>query len=302
MEFKEIWVFSKKLKQETKQLELLQRNEGPETWDAIKNLIAEIDIMLEREDIRWKQRAEQNWYQHRDRNTSFFHAWANHQKKINTIKQIVDEEGVTWKKKKEIGKAFVQYYSSLFTAGDSSGTYDCLEDLEVRVIEGMNGELLRPFTTEEVEAAINHMHPLKLPGPDGFSACFYHNSWSTVKVEVCNAVLDYLNNNVFDENIKATNIALIPKVSSPTKITDYRPISLCNVIYKIIAKVLANRMKKVLPHIISPTQSTFIPGRLITDNILMAFEALHTMDGRLKGREGFMALKLDMSKTYDRVE
>jgi hypothetical protein len=143
---------------------------------------------------------------------------------------------------------------------------------------------------------------LKSPGPDGFSACFYQNSWPTVKGEVCNAVLEFLNFDVFDKDINATNIALIPKISNPTKVTDFRPISLCNVIYKLIAKVLANRMKKVLPAIISQTQSAFIPGRLITDNILVAFEALHTMDGRMNGREGHMALKLDMSKAYDRVE
>jgi hypothetical protein len=70
--------------------------------------------------------------------------------------------------------------------------------------------------------------------------------------------------------------------------------------YKLISKVLANRLKKILPEIISPNQSAFIPGRLITDNILVAFEALHTMDRKMKGREGFMALKLDMSKAYDR--
>jgi hypothetical protein len=97
-------------------------------------------------------------------------------------------------------------------------------------------------------------------------------------------------------------IALIPKIKNPTHIIEFRPISLCNVTYKLISKVLANRLKKILGEIISPNQSTFIPGRLITDNIIIAFEALHTMDTRLKGREGYMALKLDMSKAYDRVE
>ena len=99
-----------------------------------------------------------------------------------------------------------------------------------------------------------------------------------------------------------TNIALIPKVKDSKCVTDFRPISHCNVIYKLISKILANRLKKIPPHIISPVQSAFVTGRLITDNVLAAYKTLHTMHTRLKGKKGFMAVKLEMSKAYNRVE
>ena len=95
---------------------------------------------------------------------------------------------------------------------------------------------------------------------------------------------------------------LIPKVKKVKKMSNFRPISLCNVIYKIISKVLANRLKSILPQIISPTQSAFVWGCLITDNVLVAYETLYAMHIRKKGKKGALALKLDVSKTCDRVE
>ena len=102
--------------------------------------------------------------------------------------------------------------------------------------------------------------------------------------------------------INHTNIVLIPKVKNPDKMPDFKPISLCNVIYKIMSKVLANRLKQVLPYIVLPTQSAFVSGRLMTYNVLVAYEILHTMHAKKKGKKRTLALKLDISKVYDLVE
>jgi hypothetical protein len=255
----------KAIKEKTKWLQELQCHEDQKDWEEIKNLKAEIEFILEQEDTKWKQRAKQNWYQYGDRNTPFFHAWADHRKRTNHIRCIKDEMGNEWKKVEEISEAFISFYKKLFSLEGTHGMDWCLENLSPKVTQSMNEDLLKEFTAAEVDAALAQMHPLKSPGLDGFSACFYQRSWATVRSEVCKAVLDFTNSSCLDPSINATNIVLIPKIKNPTKISEYRPISLCNVIYKLIAKVLANRMKKVLPYIISHNQSAFVPGRLITD-------------------------------------
>ena len=120
--------------------------------------------------------------------------------------------------------------------------------------------------------------------------------------DVVFVVLDFLNNGNMLLGINYKNIVFSPKVKNSEKMSDFRPISLCNVNFKIISKVLENRLKQVLPQIISPTQSAFVLGCLITDNVLVAYETLHTMHSKKKGKKGTLALKLDISKAYDWVE
>ena len=119
------------------------------------------------------------------------------------------------------------------------------------------------------------MYPLKAPGSDGMPPLFFEQFWTICGEMVTTTVLDLFNHGVSPPNFNKTHIVLIPKVKTPKKVTDYRPISLCNVVYKIASKAIANRLKKILPSIISDTQSAFVHGILITNNVLIAFETMH---------------------------
>ena len=170
------------------------------------------------------------------------------------------------------------------------------------VNDSMNGTLTSDLWAWEVEVALKQMALLKAPGPNGMLPLFYQNFWDLVRGDVITFILEFLNSGTLPTPLNHTFITLITKTKTPERVTQYRPISLCNVLYKIFSKVLANRLKRVLPNIISEHQSAFLKDRLITDNILVAFETLHYMKNHNFEISGFMALKLNMSKAYDRVE
>jgi hypothetical protein len=142
---------------------------------------------------------------------------------------------------------------------------------------------------------------LKAPGPDSLHAVFYKRFWEMLGDDLIKEVLHAVNNISVPEGWNNTTIVFIPKVDNPEKVTQFRPISLCNVVYKVISKMLSNRLKMYLLDIIFYHQSAFMPGRLITDNILVAYESIHGMKKK-KGKRGLCAVKLNMHKAYDRVE
>jgi hypothetical protein len=130
---------------------------------------------------------------------------------------------------------------------------------------------------------------------------FYQVHWDLVQNEVCGAIMSFFSGDDIPEGFCESVIFLIPKVTNPKHLSKFRPISLCNVLYKIASKVVANRLKILLPHIVSEFQSAFVLGWLITDSYLVAYECLHTVQ-RQNNKIPFFALKIDMMKAYDRIE
>ena len=196
----------------------------------------------------------------------------------------------------------MQFYQELFTTSSPDSFEEILEQIPQVVSVDMNQELTREFMAEEVEIALKQMAPLKSSGPDGMPPLFYQNYWSLVGNDVIKAILSYLNSGTLPDLLCHSFITLIPKVKNLEFISQYRPICQSNVLYRIFSKVLANKLKRILPQIVSEQQSAFMTDRLISDNIMVAFETLHYMRNHSSGKVGYMALKLDMSKAYDRVE
>ena len=146
------------------------------------------------------------------------------------------------------------------------------------------------------------MHLSKSPGLDGMSPFFFQKYWNIVERDVTKAILYILHSGHFLRKMNYTHIVLIPKINKPKIVVDFRLISLTNVISRLVSKVIANRLKLILPNVISDSQSAFVPNQLITDNTTIAFKVLHRMRNKRTGRKGQIAIKLDISKAYDPVE
>ncbi|XP_016178572.1 uncharacterized protein LOC107621038 [Arachis ipaensis] len=179
---------------------------------------------------------------------------------------------------------------------DAMGTFSCLS-LSIEACQ----KLVEPVTSEEVKRAVMTMILFKAPWSDGFQAIFYKEFWNSLSNDVCVWVKRAFEGELMNAAIFDTLIVLIPKVEVPSSLRELRPISLCNVIYKIVTKVLVNRFRPFLSEIIGPLQGGFIPGRRMTENIIITQEIMHFMRNT-KSQKGTMAFKIDLEKAYDRVD
>ncbi|KAL6228109.1 hypothetical protein ACLB2K_002063 [Fragaria x ananassa] len=223
-------------------------------------------------------------------------------KKKNLIRGLRDADRIWRSEDDEIGRIVLDYYTNLFRSSTPSNMLEVIHNVPSFVTTEMNEGLVAEISEEEVWNALSQMKPTKAPGPDGFAPCFYQRFWSIIGRDVVQAIRAFLESEERLREINYTHVTLIPKVKTPDTMNQLRPISLCNVLYKIGSKVLANRMKPMLESIISESEIAFVLGRHISDNSIIAFEVSHYLKRLYGSGDGYAALKLDMSKAYDRVE
>lgn len=254
------------------------------------------------EELYWKQKSRVLWLREGDRNTKYFHAKTKQRRARNRITRLQNAMNQWVCRDEEIEAVASNYFQELFATTNPDTIQESIRFITAKVTNEMNQHLLSIPRHEEIKEATFAINPEKAPGPDGMTSLFYKHFWSSVGKDVCDMVRNFFETGDLDERLNRTNICLIPKTDRPEAMAEFRPISLCNVGYKIISKILSSRLKRILPKIISETQSAFMAERLITDNILVAQEMFHALCTNPSCKGKFVAIKTDMSKAYDRVE
>ncbi|KAG8374776.1 hypothetical protein BUALT_Bualt10G0030900 [Buddleja alternifolia] len=275
---------------------------------SLQNISLEASIQLELDDLFlkevliWKSRAKQNWLQHGDSNTRFFHLSATIHHRYNHIRSIEVSPSCFVTDSNDIGNAFVNYFVDLFTSTNPQIPHNLNGLFQSVISNAENLALISIPSPDEIKNVMFSMNSLKSPGPDGFSPLFFKKYWDIVSFDVMKFVQYFFDHGFMLTALNHTLISLIPKTPHPTKVEGFRPISLCNSTYKVISKILASRFKVLLDKFISPSQSAFVPNRDINDNSILSHKIMNFLNNKRKGKVAYMAIKIDLAKAFDRVE
>ena len=270
------------------------RNEECEILKDYKEALADEEKLL-------RQKTKVDWLNEGDKNSAYFHKVLKSRVNKSRIMSICGEDDVRYDYK-DVAEQFLKHFESFLGVKPNNNN---MEDNDIclfinKVSEEEAANMIREITEEEIKKALFDIDDDKAPGPDGFTSKFFKKAWMVLKDDFCDAVKDFFVSGKLLGEINATLIALVPKSNTPQKVSDFRPIACCNVIYKCISKILTNRIKNALSQVVDTNQSAFIPGRAITDNILLTQELLKGYNCANGPKR--VAFKIDIQKAYDTVD
>jgi hypothetical protein len=260
-----------------------------------EDLKIEVDRLAHLEEVSWRQKSRVLYLKEGDNNTKFFHKMANSHRRRNQIK-CIEVDGTRFEEEPDIRNQVVHFYKSLYQENEEwRPDVDGLSFASIG--EDAKDRLERCFDNEEVVQVLKDLEGDKALGPDGFIMAFFQICWPVLQDDIMGFFEEVYDQGQFESSLNATFLALIPKKNDARNIKDFRPISLIGSVYKLLSKVLANRLKEVFD-LISESQNAFVGGRQMLDSILIANECL---DSRLKRRQPGVICKLDIEKAYDHV-
>ncbi|XP_074291146.1 uncharacterized protein LOC141617914 [Silene latifolia] len=219
------------------------------------------------------QRAKTDWIKYGDENTIFFHNHIRARQIHNRLLGTSHSTSPVHIPTVSTGKLITDHHKTL---------------------------LLSSVSAAEIKGAFFSIPSSKSPGPDGYSSQFFKDSWDIVGENIISAAHDFFHSGRLLKQVNNTTITLIPKVDNPTSVLEFRPIACCNMVYKCIAKILCNRLSKVLPDIINEIEGGFVNGRNIVENVLICQDIVRLYNR--KAASPRCLIKIDLRKAYDSVE
>ncbi|CAN1193130.1 LINE-1 retrotransposable element ORF2 protein [Linum perenne] len=257
----------------------------------------------EAEELFLCQKAREVWFSCGDQNSQYFHRSIKVRQARNFISILNRADGSICDSIKTIAEEAVSYYKGLLGACDLgvlSQTQEYFNDLiDGKISDRDATSLVVPVTGDEIRRSMFSLHSGKSPAPDGFSSHFFKYDWEVIGPDIITGVQEFFCSGTMPPQVNSTNITLVPKVHNAVEMKNFRPISCCNIIYKCITKIMANRLSIILPKIISSSQSAFVKGRLIRDNVLMAHELVSSYHKAQTSPR--CVLKVDITKAFDSI-
>lgn len=281
-DFDNIFVNKKSVEIKIQELSQAMIRDG---FDKIKSEQAkkhnqEWENLCKQEEIFWKQKYRVQWLKEGERNTRFFHRSTIANRTHNRISSILNEDGELQTSHKNIEAVMIQHFRGITKENNLNRDQhikEIINNIPRMVSREDNFNLNKLVTEVEVNAVIKDMQNGKAPGQEGFNVDFFKACWNVVKQDILDVVEDSRRRKSILKALNTSFISLIPKQDSALTPDKFRPITLCNVVYKIISKILASRLKPFLPSLISREQSGYVEGRQILDNIIQAHEVVHSL-------------------------
>ncbi|KAL0283420.1 UNVERIFIED_CONTAM: hypothetical protein Sradi_7230400 [Sesamum radiatum] len=263
----------KEAEQKSKAAEVRYDNDPSDTnLIAMNKATAELTLALSMEECYWRQKSACKWLSEEKKNTKYFHSLVKKKRKNSHIHQIQHND-VILSSRETLQQSVVEYFTRAFT-DEGDVIFDDLQCVPTLLTDKHGTTPCQAYNGRHQSSCFRHVGPFE-------------------------AVLDFFAGTAPPKTFTTTTVVLIPKSESPMTWKDFRPISLCNVTGKILSKLLNTQIATILPKIISPSQSGFVQGRMIADNILLAQELTHCLGKNCSTNN--MIIKLDMAKAYDRL-
>ena len=259
-----------------------------------------LQIALSRQEKFWKEKARIKWIKEGDRNSAFFQKIARQRVVTNRITFLHSDDRLLTDPV-DIKNHIIDYYEKLYSTDNNITSSNLVDTLIPSLVSNADNALLSAIpSNEEIKKTVFDLDPSSAPGPDGFNGAFFQTCWQIIQEDLCKAISQFFTQSWILPGLNSNFLTLIPKSPNADTISNFRPIALDNFFFKIIPKILCERLALIAPKLVTPHQNGFIRGRSIHHCIGITSECFNLLD--MKNQGGNVAIKIDIAKAFDTLD